>query len=199
MSIGIIGAGSIGSAIARALTRNGIAATLSNRRGPDALRDLVAEIGPPLTIGTVAEAARADLVFLAVPWSKIPGAVADLPPWSGRIVIDANNPIEPPSFAGVDLGGRVSTEVVASMLPGARVVKAFNHLQPPLLVADPRREGGRRVMFFSGDDASARREVAALINRLGFFGVDLGRIADGGRLTQFPGGPLPALNFVKFD
>ena len=88
---------------------------------------------------------------------------------------------------------------VADAPVGAAVkVKAFNHLQPHLVSGDPKAEGGRRVLFFSGDDAAAKGEVARLIDRLGFFGIDLGPLSVGGRLVQFPGGPLPALNLVKF-
>lgn len=72
------------------------------------------------------------------------------------------------------------------------------HLPPQLLSEDPCAEGGRRVLFYSGDDVQARAEVGGLIERLGFFGIDLGSLAVGGRLVQFPGGPLPALNLVKF-
>ena len=139
------------------------------------------------------------MVFVAVPWSKIPTALAGLPQWGGRIVVDANNPIEAPLFKPADLKGRASSEVFSDLVPGARVVKAFNHLLAPLLSRDPTAEGGRRVMFYSGDDAKAKAEVGALIDRLGFFGIDLGALAIGGRLAQFPGGPLPALNLVKFD
>lgn len=196
--IGIIGAGAIGSAIARLLARAGVAATISNRRGPEALVPLLAQAGPSLRPGSVAEAAAADIVFLAVNWSKLPAALAGLGPWDGRIVVDANNPIEAPDYRGVDLGGRASSEVVAGLLPGARLVKAFNHLPPPLLLADPAREGGRRVLFLSGEDAEAKATVAALIERLGFAALDLGSLAGGGRLAQFPGGPLPALNLVRF-
>ncbi|MCY1528927.1 hypothetical protein D9M68_640500 [compost metagenome] len=88
--------------------------------------------------------------------------------------------------------------MVAEHVPGARLVKAFNHLQPALLAGDPQDEGGRRVLFLSGDDAPAKAEVAGLIERLGFFPIDLGSLDEGGRLAQFPGGPLPALNLVKF-
>ena len=91
-----------------------------------------------------------------------------------------------------------STEIVASLVPGARVVKAFNHLLAAILSGDPHAEGGERVLFYSGDDETAKAEVAALIAKLGFAGVDLGPLSIGGRLTQFPGGPLPANNFVKF-
>lgn len=197
-TIGIIGAGNIGRAIAQALARKGIAVTLSNSRGPDSLATTVAELGPLVTAGTREEAASREIVFVAVNWSKLPDALAGLPPFAGRIVIDANNPIEAPLFKPAELGGRASSEVFAGLAPGARVVKAFNHLLPELLTADPAREGGRRVLFYSGDEAGAKAAVGALIERLGFFGIDLGSLAVGGRLTQFPGGPLPALNLVKF-
>jgi len=198
-SIGIIGAGNIGRAIAAALARKGIAATLSNSRGPETLAELVATFGPSITAGTREEAASKDIVFVAVNWSKLPAAMGELPGWNGRIVVDANNPIEAPLFQPADLGGRTSTAVFAEMVPGARVVKAFNHLLAAVLAGDPTSEGGRRVLFYSGDDAAAKAEIGALIDRLGFFGIDLGDLAVGSRLVQFPGGPLPAHNLVKFD
>lgn len=198
MSIGIIGAGNIGSAFARALARNGIAATIANSRGPETLGELTAELAPHITAGTIEEAAKADIVLIAVPWSKLPAALSGLPDWAGRIVIDANNPIEAPLFKPAELGGRLSSEIVAGLVPGARLVKAFNHLLANLVSADPKAEGGNRVLFYSGDDAQAKAEVGALITRLGFAGIDLGTLKVGGSLTQFPGGPLPAINFVKF-
>lgn len=197
-SIGILGAGQIGQAIARALARAGIPAILSNSRGPDSLADLVSGIGPGITAGTRAQAAAQDIVFVAVNWSRLPAAVGGLPDFGGRIVVDANNPIEAPLFEPVELHGRSSSEVVAGLVPGARVVKAFNHLQPALVAGDPGREGGRRVLFYSGEDADAKAVVGNLITRLGFFGIDLGALALGSRLVQFPGGPLPALNLVRF-
>ncbi len=198
-SIGIIGAGNIGRAIAAALAKNGIPAMLSNSRGPESLADIVAEIGPGISAGTREEAAAKNIVFVAVNWSKLPAALGDLPGFDGRIVVDTNNPIEAPLFKPFDLSGRASSEVFADMVPGARVVKAFNHLQPHLVAGDPASEGGKRVLFYSGDDAGAKAEIGALIDRLGFAGVDLGSLAVGARLVQFPGGPLPALNLVKFD
>jgi predicted dinucleotide-binding enzyme len=197
MTIGIIGSGAIGTAFARTLARAGIEATVSNSRGPDSLKDLVSELGPLIKAGTRDEAARADIVFVAVNWSKLPAALAGLPDWSGRIVIDANNPIEAPLFKPVDLKGRISSEVVADLVPGARVVKAFNHLRADILASDPQAAGGRRVLFYSGNDNAAKAEVAALIDRIGFVGIDLGSLAVGGRLAQFPGGPLPNQNLVK--
>ena len=197
MTIGIIGSGAIGAAIAKNLARAGIEATISNSRGPDSLRDLVRDLGPAIKAGTREAAAGADIVFVAVNWTKLPAALRDLPAWNGRIVVDANNAIEAPLFKPVELGGRASTDIVSELVPGARVVKAFNHLRAAVLADDPRANGGRRVLFYSGDDEAAKAEVAALIGRLGFAAIDLGSPSAGGRLAQFPGGPLPNQNFVK--
>ncbi len=197
MTIGIIGSGAIGTAFARTLARAGIEATISNSRGPDSLKELVQELGPSIKAGTREDAGRAGIVFVAVNWAKLPAALAGLPDWSGRILIDANNPIEAPLFKPVDLKGRVSSEVVADLVPGARVVKAFNHLRADVLAGDPRSDGGRRVLFYSGNDSAAKAEVAALVDRIGFVGIDLGSLAVGGRLAQFPGGPLPNQTLVK--
>jgi predicted dinucleotide-binding enzyme len=198
MSIGIIGSGAIGTAFARTLARAGIEATISNSRGPDSLKALVRELGPAIKAGTREEAARADIVFVAVNWTKLQAALAGLK-WSGRIVIDANNPIEAPLFKPVDLKGRVSSEVVADLVPGARVVKAFNHLRAEVLAADPQSDGGHRVLFYSGDDSAAKAAVASLIEQIGFAGIDLGSLAVGGKLAQFPGGPLPNQNLIKVN
>jgi predicted dinucleotide-binding enzyme len=197
MTIGIIGAGAIGTAFARTLARAGIEATISNSRGPQSLQDLVRDLGPTIRSGDREEAARADIVLVAVNWTKLPAALAGLLQWSGRILIDANNPIEAPLFKPIDLKGRVSSEVVAGLVPGARVVKAFNHLRAEVLAADPRAVGGRRVLFYSGNDSAAKAEVAALIDRIGFVGIDLGSLAVGGKLAQFPGGPLPNQDLIK--
>ncbi|OZI57717.1 NADPH-dependent F420 reductase [Bordetella genomosp. 4] len=197
-SIGIIGAGHIGAAFARALARCSIPAILSNSRGPESLQALVQSIGPSIRAGTRAEAAAQAIVLVAVNWSKLPAALAGLPDFEGRIVIDANNPIEAPLFKPIDLHGRTSSQSFADLVPGAHVVKAFNHLRPQLLFADPAERGGRRVLFFAGDDARAKAQVSALIDQLGFAGIDLGTLAVGGRMTQFPGGPLPSLELVQF-
>ena len=197
MTIGIIGSGAIGTALARTLARSGIRATISNSRGPDSLKQMMREFDPFIQAGTREQAARADIVFVAVNWTKLPAALGGLADWGGRIVIDANNPIEAPLFKPVDLKGRVSSEVFADLVTGARVVKAFNHLRAEVLADDPRADGGRRVLFYSGNDNAAKAEVAALIDRIGFFGIDLGSLAVGGKLAQFPGGPLPNQNLVK--
>lgn len=198
MSIGIIGSGNIGSAFARALAKAGLFAIVANSRGPASLQSLEAELQPFIKAGTLEEAASADIVLVAVNWSKLPQALKGLPDWQGRIVIDANNPIEAPLFKPAELGGRLSSEIFAGLVPGARVVKAFNHLAASVISGDPAVEGGQRVLFYSGDDAAAKADVGALIQRLGFAGIDLGSLPVGGKLAQFPGGPLPLLNLVKF-
>jgi predicted dinucleotide-binding enzyme len=124
MTIGIIGSGAIGAALARTLARAGIEAIISNSRGPDSLKELVRELAPSIKAGRREEAARADIVIVAINWTRLPAGLAGLPDWNGRIVIDANNPIEAPLFKPVDLKGRVSSEVFADLVPRARVVKA---------------------------------------------------------------------------
>ncbi|MFL9992931.1 NADPH-dependent F420 reductase [Paraburkholderia sediminicola] len=197
-TIGIIGAGAIGSAVAKALAGKGLEAIIANSRGPESLADLARELGPSIKPGTREQAAAQDIVLVAVNWSKLPTALAGLPDFGGRIVIDANNPIEAPRFEPAELHGRTSSAIFTDLVPGARVVKAFNHLPAHLLSDDPQAEGGRRVLFFAGDDAQAKAAVSGLIEQLGFFGIDLGLLEDGGRLVQIPGGPLPVLNLVKF-
>jgi predicted dinucleotide-binding enzyme len=184
-SIGIIGAGNIGEAFARALVRNGIAATISNSRGPDSLADLVREIGPTITAGTRDEAASKDIVLVAVNWSKLPAALKGLPDFSGRIVIDANNPIEGPLFKPAELHGRLSSEVFTGLVPGARVVKAFNHLQPHLLSGDPAAEGGRRVLFYSGTTPGPRLRSALSSSVSGSLGSISVRSASAGASFSF--------------
>jgi predicted dinucleotide-binding enzyme len=198
MTIAIIGAGAIGTALARQFARHGIAASIANSRGPASLAQLTQELGPQIKAVTTQEAAQADIVILAVNWGRIPAALRDAGPWNGRILVDANNAVEVPSYRAVDLGGRASSAVVAEFAPGARVVKAFNHLRAALLASDAGTEGGKRVLFMSGEDASAKEDVGRLIARIGFAPVDLGSL-ENGRLAQFPGGALPNLNLVKFD
>jgi predicted dinucleotide-binding enzyme len=199
VAIGIIGAGSIGTAFARKLAAEGIPAVLSNSRGPDSLADIISEIGAPVRAGTRQEAAAQDLVLVAVSWPKLPGALSGLPDFGGRIVIDANNPIIAPPFQIAELGGRLSSEAFADFVPGARVVKAFNHLPVALFSQDAHAAGGRRVLFIAGADAPAKAEVAGLIERLGYHGIDLGSLGEGGRAISVPGGALILQNLIRLD
>jgi 8-hydroxy-5-deazaflavin:NADPH oxidoreductase len=199
MTIGIIGAGAIGTAFAHRAAKANIPAILSNSRGPDSLSGLIKEIGGEVRAGTRQDAAAQKLVLVAVNWSKLPAALSGLPDFGGRIVIDANNPIVGPAFQLAELHGRLSTEVFAGTVLGARVVKAFNHLPAKLLAEEPQAPGGRRVLFFAGSDGPAKVEVAALIDRLGFFGIDLGQVNEGGRAINVPGGGLTIQNLIRFD
>ncbi|HWH84115.1 MAG TPA: NAD(P)-binding domain-containing protein [Burkholderiaceae bacterium] len=211
MSIGIIGAGGLGANVARALAKKGISATISNRRGPASLASLIEEVGPSIKAGTVLEAASADIVLLAVRWVDVNKVLSGLPAWNGRIVIDGTNPVEfldpnapkDPSnplaaygIKAIDLGGKPSSVVVRDLLPGARVVKALNHLDVSVLT-QTEVSGGTRVQFYSGDDADAKAEVRRLLESAGYFAVDLGSLAVGGALAQLPFGPLAAINFIK--
>lgn len=165
-SIGIIGTGMIGGAIAQRLGAKGIAATIANSRGPETLADLVAKAGPSITAGTREEAASKDIVFVSVNWPKLQGALAGID-WTGRILIDTNNNMQKPPLPPIDIAGRASTAIVQEWAPGARVVKAFNHHYFMNLEKAPDAEGGRRVLFYAGDDEAAKAEVAALIDQLG--------------------------------
>lgn len=197
-SIGIIGSGMIGGAIAQRLGAKGIPATIANSRGPDTLAELAAKAGPSIIAGTREQAAGKDIVFVSVNWPKLQGALAGLD-WNGRILIDTNNNMQKPPLPPIDIGGRASTAIVQEWAPGARVVKAFNHHFFMNLEKAPDADGGRRVLFYAGDDEGAKAEVAKLIDQLGFFGLDLGDVEHGSRLFQSPGGPLIAHDLVKID
>ncbi|KIF72886.1 NADP oxidoreductase [Streptomyces sp. 150FB] len=199
MPIGIIGAGAIGRPLAVRLAATGEQILVSNSRGPETLRDWAAKAGAGIRPVSVKEAAAEEIVVLAVPWRCLEDAVAatGITDWSGRIVVDTSTPLGPPDFKVADLGGLTSSEVVAGLVPGARLVKAFNTLPPHLLGADPRTPAGRRVIFLSGDDVPANDRVASLAASAGWATVDLGPLTAGGRLQQFPGGPLPTLSLLK--
>jgi predicted dinucleotide-binding enzyme len=176
--------------MARVAARAGRSVVLANSRGPESLASVVTALGEGVSAGTTAEAASAGIVVIAVPWDDVPEAVRGLN-WDGRIVIDATN-----DWAADDLAGRTSTELVAGLIAGARVVKAANTLGADVLGADPRAGGGRRVIFVSGDDADAKLEVVALFQDAGFAVVDLGGLATGGELQQIHH-PLAGLNLIQ--
>ncbi len=213
MSIGIIGAGALGSNLARALARKGIAALISNSRGPSSLAPLVKELGPSVTAATTREAAAADIVIIAVRWVDLVKVLDGLPAWNGRIVIDAtnavafldpnspeakdpSNPLAAYGIKAIDLGDKYSSDVFREFVPGARVVKAFNHVDAQVL-SKPEEAGSQRVQFFSGDDGPAKAEVRKILETAGYFAVDLGPLRVGGPLASLPFGALAATNFIK--
>ncbi|MGW7695382.1 NADPH-dependent F420 reductase [Streptomyces asiaticus] len=200
VDFGIIGAGTIGQGLAGHLVTAGHRVVLSNRRGPDTLGDTVARLGPLATAGTVAEAAAAEMVFLAVRWLDIPAALAHVSSWDGRILVDTSNQIAGPTPRDyVDLGSDTGSEFVARHAPGARVVKAFNTLYAQYVVPDPRHAEGRQLLFYAGDDADAKADFRAVADEIGFAPVDAGSLREGGRLMQADGGPLSALHALKQD
>jgi 8-hydroxy-5-deazaflavin:NADPH oxidoreductase len=188
-SVGIIGAGRIGQAMAQTALRAGRQVVIANSRGPQTLTSLVQELGAGVTAGTVKDAAAADAVVLAVMWPDVPQAVEGLQ-WDGRLVIDPTNDFDPS-----DLNGRTSSEVVADLVAPARVVKVANTLGAAVLASDPQQAGGQRVLFLSGDDSDAKSKVAALFRDAGFFVVDLGGLREGGRMQQ-AGAPLAGQNLI---
>ncbi|WP_324670496.1 NADPH-dependent F420 reductase [Hymenobacter sp. GOD-10R] len=197
MKIGTIGAGNIAQAFVRHAAKAGFEITISSKSGPAALAELAATIGPGVRAGTVEEAVQADLVLLSVPWDAVAEVLANVPAWRGQVVVDTTNAIHFPDFKPLDLGPKTSTELVAEQAPGARVVKGFNATGAAILALDPNEGGGKRVIFISGDDASAKAEVLQMLDAMGFAGIDLGSLAIGGRFQQFPG-PLSGTNLAQF-
>ncbi|MCX0275595.1 NAD(P)-binding domain-containing protein [Nocardia zapadnayensis] len=191
MNFGTIGAGTVAQAVAGHLVRAGHKVTLSNSRGPDTLLDVVTRLGPLASAGTADEAAAADMVFLAVMWPQVGDALAGLPEWDGRILVDTTN-----AFAGLEV--ETASEFVAERAPGARVVKAFNTLYAQYIAADPRHTEGRQLLFYAGDDEAAKADFHTVADGIGFAPVDAGSLRDGGRLMQI-GGPLSALHALRQD
>jgi len=198
-SAGIIGAGPVAQALARHAVNAGVRVFLSNSRGPESLADVADKLGAQAV--TVRDAARADVVILAIPFLKVPELTDAVPEWSGRVVIDATNQFAQyePTYAGfVDLGEETGSEWVARHLPGAIIVKAFNAMFASYISADPRHTEGRQVVFFAGDDDAACDDFAELVNRMGFAPVYLGALREGGRLMQL-GGPLSGVHVIRQD
>jgi predicted dinucleotide-binding enzyme len=189
-SVGIIGAGRLGQAMARTARRAGREVVIANSRGPESLGSVVSTLGDEVSAATVDEAASAGIVVIAVPWDRVPAAVRGLE-WNGQIVIDATN-----DWGADDLNGRTSSELVADLVAGARVVKAANTLGAEVLGADPHEAGGQRVIFISGDDADAKAEVVALFQDAGFAAIDLGELTTGGAMQQIHH-PLAGVNLIR--
>ena len=189
-TVGIIGAGRLGQAMARTALRAGRRVVIANSRGPGSLASVVSALGDGVSAGTRDEAALAGIVVLAVPWDHVPEAVQGLP-LKSQVLIDATN-----DWGADDLQGRTSSELVADLVPGARLVKAGNTLGADVLGSDPHEAGGDRVMFVSGDDADAKAHVVALFQDAGFAAIDLGDLATGGAMQEIHH-PLAGLNLIR--
>jgi predicted dinucleotide-binding enzyme len=196
MRFGTIGAGNIAQAVARHAVAAGHDVVISNSRGPETLAELAAELGA--RAGTVEEAAAAEIVLLAPPWAAVDSILEGLPDWDGRTLIDATNAfISYSPMKVADFGDSTSSEHVASLAPGAHVIKAFNTLFARFIAADPRHDAGRQLLFYAGDDARAKARFAAIVDAFGFAPVDLGPLHDAGKLMQAGGGPLSGLHALK--
>ncbi|WP_042302306.1 NADPH-dependent F420 reductase [Paraburkholderia kururiensis] len=198
MSYAIVGFGKIGRALARAFARKGIEVSIATTRDPASFASEAAAIGPTIIPQTLAQAVKADVIFLAVRFESHPEVAKALPSWKEKTIIDAMNTFAPPE----ELDGLPSSAFVAKAFAGARLVKGFNHLGASVLAQDPAVHGGRRAVFLASDDDGAAAEVGALAEDLGFAPVRLGGLSEGGLLVHARGeswGHLIFKDLVKFD
>ena len=184
MSYAIVGFGNIGQALARTFARKNVEVRVASRRPAEALAPAAREIGPAVIASSMSEALEADVILLATPFAQHGEVAKARADWRGKLVVDVTNAFGVPVE---ELGGLASTAFVARGLPGARVVKGFNHLAAKVLETDPEVGGGRRVVFLSSEDEETAAPVKALAERLGFAPVWLGRFDEGGALVQARG------------
>ncbi len=198
MKVGIIGAGNVAQTLAKHILRAGNEVILSNSRGAESLKDLAAKLGSGAHAGSVQEAAKQEVVILAVWWDNIESALSGITDWDNRILIDTTNQLSAKGNKPhvVDTTPLTGSEVVAGYAKGARVIKAFNALYGQYM--DGTTEKGKRVLFFAGDDAAAKKTVNGLFEAMGFYPVDLGGLREGGALMQV-GGVLNATHFIQVE
>jgi len=198
-SYAIIGFGKIGQALAKAFARNGIAVFVATTRDPESFASDAAAIGPGIIPTTLAEAVKADVIFLAVRFESHPDVAKALPNWQGKTIVDVTNAYGVPLE---QLGGQPSAMVVAQAFTGGKLVKGFNHLGAAILGQDPAVHGGRRVVYLASDDDSAAAEIGELAKNLGFSPIQLGGLSEGGLLVQAHGntwGKLIFQDLIKFN
>jgi 8-hydroxy-5-deazaflavin:NADPH oxidoreductase len=195
--IGLIGAGHIGSQVARLAVASGYDVVLSNSRGPDTLADLIAELGPRARAASVVEAARqGDLVVVTIPLKNI----GEIPvePLVGKLVIDTNNyyPDRDGTIAELENESTTTAEMLQRHLPASKVVKAFNHIYAKELTTHgtPAGTPNRRALVIAGDDAEAKQTVMHLLDQFGFDTVDAGPLAEGWRIQRDTPGYGPRRN-----
>ncbi|MHC2572332.1 putative dinucleotide-binding enzyme [Rhizobium leguminosarum] len=199
MSYSIIGFGNIGQAIAKAFARNSIEVSVATTRDPESFASAAAAIGPTIIPKRLAEAVKADIIFLAVRFESHPEVAKTLPTWQGKTIVDVTNAYGVPPE---ELEGQPSSRFIAQAFSGAKLVKGFNHLIAASLGQDPAVKGGRRVVFLASDDDAAAAEIGALAKNLGFAPIELGGLSEGGLLVQARGnswGRLIFKDLVKFD
>jgi predicted dinucleotide-binding enzyme len=186
-TIGLIGAGHIGSQIARLAVKHGYDVVLSNSRGPETLAELVAELGPKARAGTTVDAASAgDMVVVTIPLKAIDTVPVE--PLAGKIVIDTNNyyPQRDGNIPELDNGSATTAGLLQAHLPKSKVVKAFNHIYSAQLTTDGTPPGteNRRGLVIAGNDPEAKARVAKLIDQFGFDVVDAGPLTESWRIER---------------
>ncbi len=186
-TIGLIGAGHIGSQVARLAIAAGYHVVISNSRGPETLTDLVKELGPRARASTVIDAAKAgDVVVVTVPLKNYRSVPVE--PLAGKIVIDTNNyyPQRDGQIPELDDESTTTSELLQAHLPASKVVKAFNHIYAAQLTTDGRPAGtpNRRALVIAGDDAAAKATVTQLLDEFGFDTVDAGPLKEGLRIQR---------------
>lgn len=186
-TIGLIGAGHIGSQVARLAVKNGYDVVVSNSRGPETLKDLVSELGPRARAGTPVEAAKTgDIVVVTIPLKNYREVPVD--PLSGKVVIDTNNyyPERDGHIAELDDESTTTSELLQAHLPTSKVVKAFNHIYAAELTTHglPAGTPNRRALVIAGDDADAKKTVTRLLDQFGFDTVDAGPLSEGWRIQR---------------
>ena len=186
-TIGLIGAGHIGSQLARLAAANGYDVVLSNSRGPETLEPLVSELGGRARAATTSEAAAAgDIVVVTIPLKAI--GTIPVAPLEGKVVIDTNNyyPQRDGHIAELDNESTTTAEMLQRHLPASKVVKAFNHIYAAELTThgQPKDTPNRRALVIAGDDAAAKHTVAEMIDRFGFDVVDAGPLKEGWRIQR---------------
>jgi hypothetical protein len=186
-TIGLIGAGHIGSQIARLAIANNYDVVLSNSRGPETLAALIAELGPRARAASSIDAARAgDIVVVTVPLKNYRAVPVE--PLAGKIVIDTNNyyPQRDGHIPELDNESTTTAELLQVHLPSSKVVKAFNHIYAREITTDGRPAGtpNRRALVIAGDDAGAKETVTRLLDQFGFDTVDAGPLKEGWRIQR---------------
>lgn len=200
MTYAIVGFGSIGKALAKAFARKNIELVVASTQAPEKIQSEATKIGTKIIAKRVNEAIKANIIFLAVPFTTHKEVSSLLPSWEGKIIVDVTNAYGiPPS----QLNNQPSSKVIETAFKGAKFVKGFNHLPAATLAKDPRvGENGKRVIFLSSENKEAIEQISQLASQLGFAPINLGGISEGGLLVQARGnvwGHLIFKDLVKFD
>jgi predicted dinucleotide-binding enzyme len=196
-TIGLIGAGQIGSQVARLAVAHGYDVVISNSRGPETLATLANELGPKARAATPLEAAReGDIVVVTIPLRNI-GRVP-VEPLAGKLVIDTNNyyPQRDGQIPELDDESTTTSELLQAHLPASKVVKAFNHIYAAELTkhGQPAGSPNRRALVIAGDDLAAKKIVTEMLDAFGFDTVDAGPLKESWRIQRDTPGYGPRRN-----